>query len=148
MKNLNIHGDKSKEIIISEGRLEDINDFHKIIYISVTESNTDHLINLGVLTHSEEIYVYNNEKYKLDVYTEQECNELFTFPKSLSQDKKEDLIDAFLDNPYENLNDYLDNYNIKYITESDYNTSSYLSMDFIGEKLEEKIMDKSNEKAR
>ena len=101
-----------------------------------------------MLTHSEEIYVYNNEKYKLDVYTEQECNELFTFPKSLSQDKKEDLIDAFLDNPYENLNDYLDNYNIKYITESDYNTSSYLSMDFIGEKLEEKIMDKSNEKAR
>ena len=45
MKNLNIYGDKSKEIIISEGRLEDINDLHKISYISVTESNTDHLIN-------------------------------------------------------------------------------------------------------
>lgn len=144
MKNLNIYGDKSKEIIISEGRLEDINDFHQISYISVTESNTNHLINLDVLTHSEEIYVYNNEKYKLDVYTEQECNELFTFPKSLSQDKKEDLIDAFLDNPYENLNDY----NIKYITESEYNTSRDISMDVLRETLEENIMDKSNEKAR
>ncbi len=144
MKNLNIYGDKSKEIIISEGRLENINDFHQISYISVTESQTNHLINLDVLTHSEEIYIYNNEKYKLDVYTEQECNELFTFPKSLSQDKKEDLIDAFLDNPYENIN----NYNIKYITESEYNTSRDISIDVLRDTLEEKIMDKSNEKAR
>ena len=144
MKNLNIYGDKSKEIIISEGRLENINDFHQISYISVTESQTNHLINLDVLTHSEEIYIYNNEKYKLDLYTEQECNELFTFPKSLSQDKKEDLIDAFLDNPYENINDY----NIKYITESEYNTSRDISISEIRDALEEKIMDKSNEKAR
>lgn len=144
MKNLNIYGDKSKEIIISEGRLENINDFHQISYISVTESQTNHLINLDVLTHSEEIYIYNNEKYKLDVYTEQECNELFTFPKSLSQDKKEDLIDAFLDNPYENINDY----NIKYITESEYNTSRDISIDVLRDTLEDKIMDKSNEKAR
>ena len=144
MKNLNIYGDKSKEIIISEGRLENINDFHQISYISVTESQTNHLINLDVLTHSEEIYIYNNEKYKLNVYTEQECNELFTFPKSLSQDKKEDLIDAFLDNPYENINDY----NIKYITESEYNTSRDISISEIRDALEEKIMDKSNEKAR
>ena len=144
MKNLNIYGDKSKEIIISEGRLENINDFHQISYISVTESQTNHLINLDVLTHSEEIYIYNNEKYKLDVYTEQECNELFTFPKSLSQDKKEDLIDAFLDNPYENINDY----NIKYITESEYNTSRDISISEIRDALEEKIMGKSNEKAR
>ncbi len=144
MKNLNIYGDKSKEIIISEGRLENINDFHQISYISVTESQTNHLINLDVLTHSEEIYIYNNEKYKLDVYTEQECNELFTFPKSLSQDKKEDLIDAFLDNPYENIN----NYNIKSITESEYNTSRDISISEIRDALEEKIMDKSNEKAR
>ena len=144
MKNLNIYGDKSKEIIISEGRLENINDFHQISYISVTESQTNHLINLDVLTHSEEIYIYNNEKYKLDVYTEQECNELFTFPKSLSQDKKEDLIDAFLDNPYENIN----NYNIKSITESEYNTSRDISIDVLRDTLEEKIMDKSNEKAR
>ena len=144
MKNLNIYGDKSKEIIISEGRLENINDFHQISYISVTESQTNHLINLDVLTHSEEIYIYNNEKYKLDVYTEQECNELFTFPKSLSQDKKEDLIDAFLDNPYENMNDY----NIKYITESEYNTSRDISIDVLRDTLEDKIMDKSNEKAR
>ena len=144
MKNLNIYGDKSKEIIISEGRLENINDFHQISYISVTESQTNHLINLDVLTHSEEIYIYNNEKYKLDVYTEQECNELFTFPKSLSQDKKEDLIAAFLDNPYENINDY----NIKYITESEYNTSRDISIDVLRDTLEDKIMDKSNEKAR
>ena len=144
MKNLNIYGDKSKEIIISEGRLENINDFHQISYISVTESQTNHLINLDVLTHSEEIYIYNNEKYKLNVYTEQECNELFTFPKSLSQDKKEDLIDAFLDNPYENINDY----NIKYITESEYNTSRDISIDVLRDTLEDKIMDKSNEKAR
>ena len=144
MKNLNIYGDKSKEIIISEGRLENINDFHQISYISVTESQTNHLINLDVLTHSEEIYIYNNEKYKLDLYTEQECNELFTFPKSLSQDKKEDLIDAFLDNPYENINDY----NIKYITESEYNTSRDISIDVLRDTLEDKIMDKSNEKAR
>ena len=144
MKNLNIYGDKSKEIIISEGRLENINDFHQISYISVTESQTNHLINLDVLTHSEEIYIYNNEKYKLDVYTEQECNELFTIPKSLSTDKKEDLIDAFLDNPYENINDY----NIKYITESEYNTSRDISISEIRDALEEKIMDKSNEKAR
>ena len=144
MKNLNIYGDKSKEIIISEGRLENINDFHQISYISVTESQTNHLINLDVLTHSEEIYIYNNEKYKLDVYTEQECNELFTFPKSLSQDKKEDLIDAFLDNPYENIN----NYNIKSITESEYNTSRDISIDVLRDTLEDKIMDKSNEKAR
>ena len=147
MKNLNSYGEEFIEKIKLEGKLEDINYFQQISYISVTESNTDHLINLDVLTHSEEIYFYNNKKYKLDVYTEQECNELFTFPKSLSQDKKEDLIDAFLDNPYENINNYVDN-NIKYISESEYDSSRDISIAEIRNILESKIMNKSNEKAR
>ena len=85
--------------------------------------------------YSEEIYIYNNEKYKLDIYTEQECNELFTFPKSLSQSKKEDLIAAFLDNPYTNINAY----NINYISESEYDTSRDISITEIRNTLETKI---------
>ena len=61
------------------------------------------------------------------------------FPKSLSQDKKEDLIDAFLDNPYENINNYVDN-NIKYISESEYDSSRDISIAEIKNRLENKII--------
>ena len=135
MKRLNAYGEEFIEKIKEEGRLEDINEFHKISYISVTESNTNHLIGMDVLTHSEEIYIYNNKKYKLDVYVERECNELFTFPKSLPQDKKEALIAAFLANPYEDIN----NYDIKYISESEYDSSRDISTSEIRKTLEEKI---------
>ena len=70
MKNLNAYGEEFIKKIKEEGKLEDINEFHQISYIAVTESNTSHLINLDVLTHSEENYIYNNNKYKLDIYTE------------------------------------------------------------------------------
>ena len=89
-----------------------------------------------MLTHSEEIYIYENKKYKLDLYTEQECNELFTFPKSLPQAKKEDLINNFLDNPYENIN----NYNINYISASEYEASRDVSITEIRARLEKKII--------
>ena len=136
MKNLNAYGEEFIEKIKEEGKLEDINEFHQISYISVTESNTNHLINMDVSTHSEEIYIYKNRKYSLDTYTEQECNELFTFPKSLSQEKKENLINNFLDNPYENLNDY----SIKYINESEYDTSRDVSIAEIRNTLEKKVL--------
>ena len=45
MKNLNIYGDKSKEIIISEGRLENINDFHQISYISIKHKGLAKIFN-------------------------------------------------------------------------------------------------------
>ena len=137
MKKLNGYGEEFIQKIKENGKLENINEFHQISYISVTESNTHHLINMDVSTHSEEIYIYNNAKYTIDIYTEQECNELFTFPKSLSQAKKENLIDAFLDNPYENINDY----NIKYIAESEYNTSRDISIAEIRNILEKKVLD-------
>ena len=136
MKKLNGYGEEFIQKIKENGKLENINEFHQISYISVTESNTNHLINIDVLTHSEEIYIYGGKKYKLDIYVEQECNELFTFPKSLSQNKKKDLIAAFLDNPYENINDY----NIKYIAESEYNTSRDISIAEIRNILEKKVL--------
>ena len=136
MKNLNAYGEEFISKIKENGKLENINEFHQISYLAVTESNTNHLINLDVLTHLEEIYIYRGEKYKLDLYTEQECNELFTFPKSLPQEKKEDLINNFLDNPYENIN----NYNVKYISESEYEASRDVSITEIRARLEKKII--------
>ena len=136
MKRLNAYGEEFIEKIKEEGRLEDINEFHQISYLAITESSTKHLINLDVVEHLEEIYIYNNKKYKLDVYVERECNELFTFPKSLPQDKKEALIAAFLANPYENIN----NYDIKYISEHEYELSRDISIAEIKNRLENKII--------
>ena len=117
MKNLNGYGEKYIEKVKEEGKLEDINDYYQVDSISVTHSQTNYLINMCVVTHSEEIYLYNNNKYKLDVYTEIECNELFTIPFSYN-DKKE-LIENFVEDMYSNIY----NYELKEITEIEYSNS-------------------------
>ena len=136
MKKLNAYGEKYIEKVKEEGRLEDINDFHQISYISVTESQTSHLINLTVVTHSEEIYLYNNKKYRLDTYAEIECNELFTILFSSSDENKKDLIENFVNTMYADVFKY----EIKEITEIEYNRSGDISKEEVKSKLEDTII--------
>ena len=116
MKNLNFYGEDFIEKVKEEGRLEDINDFYQVDYVSVRQGQTSHLIDVTVILHSEEIYIYNNKKYKLDVYQEFVCNELFTI--SFNTKNKEDLIDNFVEDMYSNIFDYV----ILDITEDEYNS--------------------------
>ena len=93
MKRLNTYGEDFIEKVKAEGKLEYINDYYQVDSITVTQSQTNHLINMCIVTHSEGIYVYNNKKYKLDRYGEIECNELFTIPFSRSDERKKELIE-------------------------------------------------------
>ena len=119
MKNLNVYGEEFVEKVKEEGKLEDIKDYYQVDSLSVTQSQTSYLINLHVVTHAEEIYVYNNEKYKLDIYSKIECNELFTILFSCSDESKKELIENFVNTMYSNIF----NYELKEITEIEYNKS-------------------------
>ena len=142
MKDLNTYGEKSIEKIKEEGKLVDINDWFQVDNVSVTQSQTNHLINMDVVTHSEEIYLYNNEKYKLDIYSEIECNELFTIPISYTNRAKEELIENFVDDMYSDIHKY----ESKKITETEYNRSGDMSKEKVKNELEDAIL--SREKAR
>ena len=134
MKRLNTYGEEFIQKVISEGRLEYINDYYQVDSITVTQSQTNHLINLVVVTHMEEMYFYNNEKYILDTYAEIECNELFTIPFSY-YDKKE-LIENFVEDMYADIY----NYKLKEITEIEYYRSGDISKEEIKSKLKNAIL--------
>ena len=135
MKNLNTYGEEFIEKVKLEGRLEDITDYYQVDSITVTQSQNNHLINLCVVMHSEEIYLYANEKYKLDIYSEIECNELFTIPLQISSENKKELIENFVNSMYADIFKY----EIKEITENEYNTSRDISKEEIKTKLLEEI---------
>ena len=136
MKKLNVYGEEFIEKVKEEGRLEDINDYYQVDNIAVTQSQTNHLINLTVVTHSEEIYLYNNKKYKLDTFREIDCNEIFTIPFSRTNDMKKDLIDNFVNTMYSNIY----NYELKEITENEYNNSNDISKEEVKNKLKNAIL--------
>ena len=119
MKNLNVYGEEFIEKVKEEGKLEYINDYYQVDNVSVTQSQTNHLINMCIVTHAEEIYLYNNNKYKFDVYTEIECNELFTVLFSCSDESKKELIENFVEDMYADIFKY----EIKEMTETEYSNS-------------------------
>ena len=119
MKKLNSYGEEFIEKVKEGGRLEDINEYCQVDNITVTQSQTSHLINMDAVVHSEEIYIYANEKYKLDIYSEIEGNEIFTIPFSCSDESKKELIENFVNTIYSNIY----NYELKEITETEYNNS-------------------------
>ena len=131
MKNLKTYGESFIENVKLEGRLEDITDYYQVDSITVTQSQNNHLINLCVVTHTEEIYLYNNSKYKLDFYAEIECNKLFKVPFSSSDENKKELIENFVEDMYSNIFKY----EIKEITEIEYNRSGDISKEEIKTKL-------------
>ena len=134
MKRLNTYGEEFIQKVKEGGRLGDINEYYQVDDITVTQSNTNHLINLTVVIHSEEIYVYANKKYTLDVYSKIECNELFIVPFSY-YDKKE-LIENFVEDMYA----AIFNYEIKEITEIEYHRSGDISKEEVKSKLKNAII--------
>ena len=136
MKRLNTYGEEFITKVKEEGRLEYINDYYQVDSVSVTQSQTNHLIDLVVVTHSEGIYVYGNKKYKLDRYGEIECNELFTIPFSRSDERKKELIENFVNTMYSNIY----NYELKEITETEYNRSGDISEEEVRKILKNAIL--------
>ena len=135
MKNLNSWGEKFINEVIEKGRLEDEKIYRQIDYISVTESNTNYLINLEIVEHSENKYIYNDIKYKFNTYKKFICNEIFTISKRLSEEAKEELISNFC-------NDFSNYYEFEEeeISEDEYYSSNDLSRFKIIQKLENKIL--------
>ena len=136
MKNLNAYGEEFIEKVKEEGKLEDINDYYQVDNVSVTQSQTNYLINVYVVTHAEEVYLYNNKKYKLDIYAEIDCNELFTILFSSSDENKKELIENFVEDMYSNILSY----EIKEITESEYNNSRDISKEEVKIRLKNAIL--------
>ena len=136
MKNLNAYGEKYIEKVKEEGKLEDIKDYYQVDNITVTQSQTSYLINMCVVTHAEEIYLYNNKKYKLDVYTEIECNEIFTIPFSCSDESKKELIENFVEDMYADIFKY----EIKEITETEYSNSGDITKEEVKTRLKNAII--------
>ena len=135
MKNLNSYEKKFINEVLNQGRLED-EDMHKQIdSVSITESNTHFLINIEIVEHSEEKYIYNNIKYIYNRYTRFICNEIFTISKRLSKEAKEDLIDNFCDD-FSNYYEFEE----EEILEDEYHSSNDLSRWEIKQKLENKIL--------
>ena len=136
MKKLNSYGDEFIEKVKAEGKWEDVTDYYQVDSVSVTQSQTNFLINLCVLNHTEWIYRYNNTKYKLDIFSEMDCNEIFTIPLSDTDAKKKELIENFVKNMYSNIFCY----DIKEITENEYNQSSDISKEEIENRLKKAII--------
>ncbi len=134
MKKLNLYGVEFIEKVKEEGNLEYINDYYQVDSVSVTQSQTNYLINMGIVTHSEEIYIYNNDKYRLDIYAEIECNEIFTIP--FSYNNKKELIENFVEDMYADIFKY----ELKEITENDYNNSGDISKEEVKIRLKNAII--------
>ena len=135
MKNLNSYGEEFINEVLNYGRLEDENVYSQVNYISITESNTNYLINLEIVEHSEGKYIYNGIKYIYNSYKKFICNEIFTISKRLSEEEKEELI-------YNLCNDFSNYYEFdeEDITEDEYYLSHDLSRFEIKQKLENKIL--------
>ena len=136
MKNLNNYGERFIEKVKEEGKLININDWFQVDNISITQSQVNHLINLCVVIHTEEFYLYNGEQYKLDIWSEADCNEIFTIPFSDTDEKKKDLIENFI----EDMASDIHKYESKEITETEYNRSGDISLEEIRNKLENAII--------
>ena len=136
MKNLNVYGEEFIKKVKEEGKLEEINEYYQVDNITVTQSQTNHLINLTVVSHAEEVYAYNNKKYKLNIYREIECNEIFTIPFSFSDESKKELIENFVEDMYANIYSY----ELKEITENEYHGSGDISKEEIKTKLKNAIL--------
>ena len=136
MKNLNLYGKKFINEVLNYGRLEDENVYSQVDYISITESNTNYLINLEIVEHSEGKYIYNGIKYIYNSYKKFICNEIFTISKRLSKEKKQELINNFCDNFYSNYYEFDE----EDITEDEYYLSNDLLRLEIKQKLENKIL--------
>ena len=136
MKRLNAYGKEFIEKVKEEGKLVDINEYCQVDNITVTQSQTSHLINMDAVVHIEEIYIYANEKYKLDIYSEIECNEIFKILFSSTSENKKELIKNFIEDMFYAIYDY----DIKEITESEYYNSGDLSKEEIKNKLEAAII--------
>ena len=135
MKNLNSYGEKFINEILNYGRLEDEQLYKQIDYVSITESNTNFLMNIEIVEHSESKYIYNNIKYIYNSYKKFICDEIFTISKRLSEDEKEELISNFCD-------DFSNYYQFEEeeISEDEYYSSNDLSRLEIKQKLENKIL--------
>ena len=135
MKKLNSYGEKFIEKVLDYGRLEDEQIHKQVDYLSITESNTNFLINIEIVEHSESKYIYNNIKYIYHRYKKFICNEIFTISKRLSEEAKEELISNFC-------NDFSNYYEFeqKNITESEYYSSNDISRFKIRIRLENKIL--------
>ena len=88
------------------------------------------------MTHSEEIYLYNNKKYKLDLFREIDCNEIFTILFSCSDERKKELIENFVNTMYSNIF----NYELKEITENEYNSSGDMTKEEVKNRLKNAIL--------
>ena len=95
MKKLNSYGEEFINEILNYGRIEDEQIYKKIDYISITESNTNFLINVEIVEHSESKYIYNDVRYIYHGYKRFICNEIFTISKRLTEDAKVELISNF-----------------------------------------------------
>ena len=133
--NLNSYGEKFIEEVLNYGRWEDEDTYKQVDYISITESNTNFLINIEIVEHSETKYIYNNIKYIYNSYKRFTCNEIFTISKRLSESAKEELIDNFCDD-FSNYNEFEE----EKITEDEYYSSNDLSIFEIKQKIENKIL--------
>ena len=135
MKNLNSYGEKFINEVIEKGRLEDEQIHKQVDYLSITESNTNFLINIEIVEHSESKYIYNNIKYIYHRYKKFICNEILTISKRLSEEAKEESISNFW-------NDFSNYYQFEEeeISEDEYYSSNDLSRFKIIQKLENKIL--------
>ena len=135
MKNLNSYGEKFINEILNYGRLEDEQLYKQIDYVSITESNTNFLMNIEIVEHSESKYIYNNIKYIYHRYKKFICDEIFTISKRLTEDEKEELISNF----YDDFSNYYQ-FEEEEISEDEYYSSNDLSRLEIKQKLENKIL--------
>ena len=135
MKNLNSYGEKFINEVIEKGRLEDKQIHKQVDYLSITESNTNFLVNIEIVEHSESKYIYNNIKYIYHRYKRFICDEIFTISKRLTEDEKEELVENFCD-------DFSNYYQFEEeeISEDEYYSSNDLSRLEIKQKLENKIL--------
>ena len=135
MKNLNLYGEDFIGKVLNYGRLEDVQVYSQIDYISITESTTNFLINIEMVEHAERKYIYNNIKYIYNSYKKYICNEIFTISKRLSEDAKEELINNFCDD-FSNYREFEQ----EDISDDEYYSSNDLSTFEIKQKLENKIL--------
>ena len=135
MKKLNVYGEEFIEKVIEKGRLEDEQIHKQVDYLSITESNTNFLVNIEIVEHSEGKYIYNGIKYIYNSYKKFICNEIFTISKRLTEDEKEELISNFCD-------DFSNYYQFEEeeISEDEYYSSNDLSRFEIKQKIENKIL--------
>ena len=135
MKKLNSYEKEFIEEVIKKGRLEDEQIHKQVDYVSITESNTNFLLNIEIVERSENKYIYNNIKYIYNSYKKFICNEIFTISKRLSEEAKEELISNFC-NDFSNYHEFEQ----EEISEDEYYSSNDFSRFKIRQKLENKIL--------